>query len=173
MSGRSRLGASLVAVVFAIAVLAGCGLSAEEKVKVQEAQLKELIAQADAWGAEVIAQVPASEVELLSDNVGGARGVSDYNQQWPRYYYFAQTVVLRADGPRTPTQMADDIEPWLEDQGWERNKGSEFPPDDDRFERDYYRDGYHLVVEVYTEPPPRAQSINFTIVTPQTDPDRR
>lgn len=173
MVTRRRPGTGLFAALAAAVILSGCGMSVDDNTAVQTKQLKELIAQADAWGAEVIAQVPASEVELLSDNVGGARGVSDYNQQWPRYYYFAQTVVLRADGPRTPTQMADDIEPWLEDQGWERNKGSEFPPDDDRFERDYYRDGYHIVVEVYTEPPPRAQSINFTIVTPQTDPDRR
>ena len=75
------------------------------------------------------------------------------------------------DGCGKSTQAAR-LSQWLEGRGWERNEGSEFPPREESFERDYYRDGYHLVVEVYTEVPPRAQSINFMIVTPQTDPDR-
>ncbi|MBQ3360086.1 MAG: hypothetical protein IJG47_14470 [Microbacterium sp.] len=147
-------------------------MSAEEKVAVQEAQLMEYIAQADGWGAEIVDQVPAAEIALLSDTVGGARQESDYNVEWPKYYYFGQTIVLHAEGPRTPTEVANDLEPWLRDQGWERNTASEFPPGDDRFTREYYREGYRLTVEVYTEAPPRAQSINLTIVTPHTDPDR-
>lgn len=139
----------------------------------QTEQLKEYVAQADGWGAEIIAQIPASEIEMVSDNAGGARKASDYAEEWPKYYYWGQIAVLRADGPRTPAQVADDFGPWLKEQGWERNKASEFPPGEDTFERDYYRDGYHLVVEVYTVPPPHAQKLTFMIVTPQTDPDDR
>ncbi|MBQ3360084.1 MAG: hypothetical protein IJG47_14460 [Microbacterium sp.] len=139
---------------------------------VQEAQLKEFVERADAWGAEVLVQIPSSEIELVSDNAGGARKASDYYEEWPKYYYWDQIVVLHADNVRSPSEVADDFEAWLEGRGWERNEGSEFPPREESFERDYYRDGYHLVVEVYTEVPPRAQSINFMIVTPQTDPDR-
>lgn len=163
----------LVALVAAAGVLSGCGLSAEEKVTVQEAQLKELVEQADTWGADIVAQVPGAEVELLTDNAGGVRKASDYGVEWPKYYYWAQIVVLQADGPRSTTQVADDLAPWLEEQGWEWNADRDVPPGNDRFERDYYRDGYHLVVEVYTEAPPKAQSIHFKIVTPQTDPDHR
>lgn len=157
-------------------LLSGCGaqpqLSAEEKVVVQEAQLDELIERADTWGADILAQIPDSEVELISENTGGARKASDDYEEWPKYYYWDQMLVLHAEGARSPSDVADDLEPWLEEQGWERNEGSEFPPGEESFERDYYRDGYHLVVEVYTEAPPRVQSINFMIVTPQTDPDR-
>jgi len=80
-------------------------------------------------------------------------------------------VVLKAEGARAPSEVADDLEPWLEGQGWERYEESEFPPGEQSFERDYYRDGYHLVVEVYTVPPPHAQKLAFMIVTPPTDPD--
>jgi hypothetical protein len=154
-------------------MLPGCvGMSAEERVAVQEEQLVEMVAQADGWGGEIIAQIPVAEHEPAAEsrNMGGSRQASDY-EEWPKYYYWDPIIVLRAEGARTPTEVADDLEPWLEAEGWERNEGSEFPPGEESFERDYYREGYHLVVEVYTEAPPRAQSINFTIVTPQTDPD--
>ena len=165
-----RIGAAVVAVMVATGVLAGCGLSEEEKVAVQEAQLKELVAQADGWGADIIAQIPEAEVELLSDNAGGVGKASDYGVEWPKYYYWDQIVVLHADGPRSPTEVADDLEPWLEQQGWERNADSEPAPRRDSFASSYFRDGYHLTVEVYTQDPPRTQSLHFSIVTPQTDP---
>jgi hypothetical protein len=165
----------LAALVAMGALLTGCGigvpLSAEERVAVQEEQLAEMVAQADGWGAEIIAQVPSAEIELISESAGGARQVSDY-EEWPKYYYWDPIIVLRADGARTPTEVADDLEPWLKAQGWERNEDSEFPPGQRSFERDYYREGYHLVVEVYTVPPPHAQKLALMIVTPETDPDR-
>jgi hypothetical protein len=163
---------TVIATTLALAlILSGCGLSTEEKAAVQESQLEGLIAQADGWGAEIIAQVPSAEVELISESAGGARQVSDY-EEWPKYYYWDPIIVLRAEGARTPTEVADDLEPWLEAQGWERNEDSEFPPGQRSFERDYYREGYHLVVEVFTVPPPYAQKLALTIVTPETDPDR-
>ena len=146
-------------------------MSEEESVAVQEAQLKALIAQADDWGGEIVAQIPVSEVEEIYPNMGGSRGAGDDYEQWPRYYYWFQGVDLLPDGPRSPTAVADDLEPWLQRQGWQRNEEAEFPAGQESFERDYFRDGYHLIVEVYTEEPPMAQAINFKIVTPQTDPD--
>lgn len=175
MSVRIRVSSGLFVLFAAVAVLSGCGVSAEENIVAQDTQLKEAIAQADTWGGEITAQIPVTEIEPESDahNIGGVRKTSDYGAEWPKYYYWAQIVELKQEGAMTPTQVADDLAPWLESQGWERNADSEFSPGKESFERDYYRDGYHLVVEVYTEPPPRAQSLHFTIMTPATDPDRR
>ncbi|MCK2023911.1 hypothetical protein KZC52_13310 [Microbacterium sp. kSW2-24] len=163
-----------MSIVLVASALSGCaGMSAEEKVAVQEAQLKDFVAQADVWGGEIVAQIPVAEIEPAAEsyNIGGVRKVSDYDD-WPKYYYWDQIVELKAEGARAPSEVADDLEPWLEREGWERNEESEFPPGEQSFERDYYRDGYHLVVEVYTVPPPHAQKLAFMIVTPQTDPDR-
>ena len=164
-----------VVLAFGVACsIAGCTVSGEEAIVVQKNQLKQYAEQADAAGAEIVAQIPESELEPAhqSRNIGGVRLVSDYYEEWPKYYYWAQIIELKADGPRTPTQVADDLEPWLEEEGWKRNTDSEFPPSDESFERHYYRDGYHLIVRAYTIPPPHAQKLMFTIVTPHTDPDR-
>jgi len=141
---------------------------------VQERQLEVYVAQADASGAEVIAQIAESELEPAhqSRNIGGVRQASEYYEEWPKYYYWAQIIELKAGGPRTPVQVADDLDPWVEKQGWERNTDSEFPPTEESFERDYYRDGYHLIIRAYTVPPPHAQKLMFTIVSPHTDPAR-
>ncbi len=140
----------------------------------QERQLEVYVAQADASGAEVIAQIAESELEPAhqSRNIGGVRQASEYYEEWPKYYYWAQIIELKAGGPRTPVQVADDLDPWVEKQGWERNTDSEFPPTEESFERDYYRDGYHLIIRAYTVPPPHAQKLMFTIVSPHTDPAR-
>lgn len=152
--------------------MTGCSVSGEEAIVMQESQLEEYIAQADGAAAEIFAQIPEEELLPGQDtgNFGGVRLVSAYYEEWPKYYYWAQIVVLKAEGPRTPTQVADDLEPWLEEQGWMRNTDREFPPSDESFERHYYRDGYHLIVRAYTIPPPHAQKLMFTIVTPHTDP---
>lgn len=179
MNVLKRVLATTLVVVSAVGALSGCGTgdsrNAEDMVVSQEAQLKDFIAQADGWGAEIISQVPVADIEpeAESHNIGGVRKANDSGEEWPKYYYWDQIVELRAEGARTPTQLADDLEPWLAQQGWERNADTEFPPGEDTFERDYYRDGYHLVVEVYTVPPPHAQKVTFMIVTPQTDSDRR
>lgn len=170
MNSRKRVSTVAAGVVFALG-LSGCGLSAEERIAVQEEQLASFIEYADGWGAKIIAQIPEEEVEVLSGAAGGSRGANGY-EQWPRYYYFDQIVDLRADGPRSPTQVADDLEPWLEEQGWERSTEGEFPPGEESFERDYFRDGYHLALEIYTVEPPQAQSLQIVIVTPTTDPGR-
>jgi hypothetical protein len=146
-----------------------------ERVASQEAQLREYVEQADAWGgggAEIIVQIPEAEVENVTQNLGGSRQASDLYEDWPKYYYWDQIVSLLPDGPRTPAQLADDLEPWLEEQGWQRDRAREFPPGKESFTRDYRRGAYTLAVEVYTVPPPHAQSISFSIVTPNTDPDR-
>lgn len=150
-NARRRLSV-LSALTVGTAVLSGCGMSADERIAVQEEQLASFIEQADAWGKQITSQVADEEVDLVSD-AGGSRGAQEY-AQWPRYYYFARTVVLRPDGLRTPTQVADDLEPWLEKQGWERNEGQEFPAYGDSFERYYSRGEYGLTLQVYTEPPP-------------------
>lgn len=170
-AGLGRMGMAATLVVLTSVVLLGCGLSAEERIAVQEKQLQSFIERADGWGSEIIAQIPEDEVELLSDPAGGSRGVNGY-EQWPRLYYFDRIVVLRADGPRSPTEVADDLEPWLSDQGWTRAKDGEFPPGEESFARDYFRDGYHLALEIYTVEPPRAQSLQIAIVTPTTDAGR-
>ncbi|MCK2023910.1 hypothetical protein KZC52_13305 [Microbacterium sp. kSW2-24] len=166
---------ALAALGLCALLLTGCiGMSAEEKVAVQEVQLQDFTDQANGWGGEILAQIPEAELEPGAEyvNYGGVRQVSDYNAEWPKYYYWATIVELRADGPRTPTNMANDLEPWLEEQGWKRNSASEFPPGEESFTRDYHREGYRLAIEVFTEPPPRVQSLRLSIVTPYTDPDR-
>ncbi len=155
---RACRAAVALAVPLALAVSPGCAeshlLSSNEKVVLQETQLKEFVAQANSWGADI----------------GGVRKANEY-EEWPKYYYWDQILELNSEGARAPSEMADDLEPWLEKEGWRRDEDAEFPPGEQSFERDYYRDGYHLVVEVYTLPPPQAQTIAFTIVTPQTDAD--
>lgn len=173
MTVRGSLALGVVAFA-AMCVVTGCAFDGGEVVVVQERQLKEYAVLADAAGAEIIAQISDSELEPAhqSRNIGGVRLVSDYYEEWPKYYYWAQIIELKADGPRTPTQVSDDLNPWLKEQGWKRNTDSEFPPTEESFERDYYRDGYHLIVRVDTVPPPDAQTLMFTIVTPHTDPGR-
>jgi len=155
-----------------LCALSGCALIEARQAEVvasQEAQLLEFIDQADAWGADIIAQAPAEESKAIYENFGGSRQASANYEEWPQYYYWAQGVDLYPDGPRTPTEFADDLEPWLEKQGWVRNLDKEFPPNEENFVRDYVRGRYSLAVEVYTVSPPQAQSLNFRIVTPQTD----
>lgn len=170
-----RKQSAIVALMVCAALLAGCGgMSAEEQVVVQEQQLDEFISQADQWGEEILTRIPASELDPESEASpgGGVRAANDDYEEWPKFYYWNRNVELKSEGVRTPTEIADDLEPWLAQQGWQRDKESEFPASEESFERDYFRDGYHLVVEVFTEPPPRVQSLRFMIVTPQTDPDR-
>jgi hypothetical protein len=155
-------------------VLSGCGLVEARQAEVvafPEVQLQEFIEEAAGWGAEIMAQIPAEEAESVSGQLGGTRKASDDYEEWPKYYYWAQRVDLHLDGPSTPTEFADELEPWLEKQGWVRNLDKEFPPGRDSYVRDYVRGRYSLAVEVYTVSPPQAQSLNFRIVTPQTDPN--
>jgi len=151
----------------------GCAANQEEAIAVQERQIEAYVAQADGAGAEILAQIPQEELLPGQEPVtlGGVQHASEYYEEWPQYYYWGQIVVLRPDGPRTPARLADDLEPWLDEQGWERNTASEFPPTKEFFERDYYRDGYHLIVRADTVPPPYAQTLMFTIVSPHTDPE--
>ena len=152
-------------------VLSGCGSSEArqaEPVVSQEDQLQEFVEQADAWGADIIAHAPEDEAKDIFENFGGSRQASADYAEWPQYYYWAQSIELYPDGPRTPTEFAVDLEPWLEEQGWVRSRNGEFPPGRDSFTRDYSRGRYSLAVEVYTVTPPQAQSLNFRIVTPDT-----
>ena len=168
----ARAALAVVTAGVVLSVVSGCGLSEArqaEAVASQEVQLQEFIDQADAWGADIIAQAPEEEAKAIYENFGGSRDA--YYKEWPQYYYWAQGVDLYPDGPRTPTEFADDLEPWLEDQGWVRNLDKEFPPDRDSYVRDYVRGRYSLAVEVYTVTPPQAQSLKFRIVTPRTDPN--
>ena len=167
-----RAALAVVATGVMLCLLSGCGLVEARQAEVvasQKAQLLEFIDQADAWGADIIAQVPEEEAEDIFENFGGSRQAGANYDEWPKYYYWAQGVDLYADGPRTPTEFADGLEPWLEEQGWVRNLDKEFPPNEENFVRDYVRGRYSLAVEVYTVSPPQAQSLNFRIVTPQTD----
>lgn len=156
----------------ALVLLSGCGMSEAESVASQEAQLQKLVEQADAWGADIITQVPEAEKADVTGNIGGSRQASAMYEEWPKYYYWSQIVVLNPTA-RTPTVFADDLEPWLVEQGWVRNPDHEFPPGKETFVRAYQRGRYSLAVEVYTALPPQAQLLNFKIVTPETNPDSR
>jgi len=174
MRFKTRAAMAVITAGVVFCVLTGCAMSESRKAEVvasQEIQLQEFIDQADAWGADIIAQAPKEEVEDIFENFGGSRQAGANYEEWPKYYYWAQGVDLYPDGPRTPTEFADGLEPWLEKQGWVRNLDKEFPPGRDSYVRDYVRGRYSLAVEVYTVAPPQAQSLNFTIVTPQTDPN--
>ena len=164
----------LVLALGAACSVAGCAVSGEEAIAVQESQLEEYIAHADGAAAEIFAQIPDEELLPGQDtgNFGGVQHASEYYEEWPKYYYWVQIILLRPGGPRTPAQVADDLEPWFDEQGWERNTDGEFPPTEESFERDYYRDGYHLIIRAYTVPPPYVQKLMISIVTPRTDPGR-
>jgi hypothetical protein len=179
MSAQPRVGCRWVArfvpvlvLVLSAGLLSGCTASDQQSAdgaRQQQARLQEYIEQADAWGADILAQIPAEEMASVSANYGGERQADDLYREWPKYYYWAQGVDLHPDGPRTPTALADDLDPWLGQQGWVRREERELPAGKESFERDYTRDGYTLAVEVHTVAPPRAQTVDFTIVSPQTD----
>ncbi|MGO4782667.1 hypothetical protein [Cryobacterium sp. W22_MBD10_FK3] len=169
---KTRVALAVVAAGAVLCALSGCAVSESRKAEVvasQEVQLQEFIDEAAGWGAEIMAQIPAEEAESVSGQLGGTRQASDDNEEWPKYYYWAQRVDLHLDGPRTPTEFADELEPWLKEQGWVRNRDKELSPRKDSFVRDYARGRNSLAVEVYTVSPPQAQSLNFTIVSPQTE----
>ncbi|WP_167050897.1 hypothetical protein [Salinibacterium sp. ZJ77] len=138
----------------------------------QEAQLEAWASQANEWGADIIAQIPDEELFLVSSNSGGSRQASALYAEWPKYYYWSQKIYLHPDGPRTTAEVADDLDVWLQSEGWVRNEAREMPPMRHAFDRSYYRDSYAMTVTVHTEPPPMAQWITFSISTPITDPDR-
>jgi len=170
---RARAALAVVTAGVVLVLTTGCATSEPRKaeaVATQEVQLQEFIDQADAWGADIIAQAPEEEAEDIYENFGGSREAGANYEEWPKYYYWAQGVDLYPDGPRTPTEFADGLEPWLEKQGWVRNLDRESSPGKESFLRDYARGRYSLEVEIYTVSPPQAQSLNFTIVTPRTDP---
>ncbi|SEO01151.1 hypothetical protein [Cryobacterium luteum] len=156
-----------------LSVVSGCGMSESRKVEVvasQEVQLGEFADQADAWGADIIAQFPADETDSVSSNAGGGRQAGDNYEEWPRYYVWDKIVTLHADGARTPIEFADDLEPWLEEQGWVQTR-EDVLPRRETIERGYSRGGYSLTLEAYTATPPQAQLVALMIVTPRTNPD--
>ena len=168
----ARAAIAVVSAGVVLCGLSGCSVSESRKAEVvasQEVQLREFVDQADAWGADIIAQVPEDELASVTGLIGGSRQAGANYEEWPQYYYWSQIVELDP-GARTPTEFADGLEPWLEEQGWVRNLDSEFPPGKQTFVRDYVRGQYSLAVEVYTASPPQAQLLNFRIVTPDTDP---
>ena len=168
---RAALAVVLTGVV--LVLVSGCGMSESRKAEVvasQEVELREFIDQADAWGADIIAQVPAEETESMSGNAGGSRQAGDNYEQWPRYYIWHKFVELHPDGARTPTEFADDLEPWLEEQGWVQTR-EDVLPRKGTIERGYSRGGYSLMLEAYTAVPPQAQLVALMIVTPRTNPD--
>ena len=142
---------------------------AEQAVE-QQTQLDAYITKADNWGEEIYARIPQDEVKNAIRGDGGVSKANGSYAEWPKYYVWDKLVTLKSDAPRTPTRLADDLEPWLESQGWVRNQNREMPPGKESFTRYYARDHYTLMVEVYTWVPPKAQNIFFTIVTPDTKP---
>ncbi|GEM_PF-4225092 len=161
----------LLVLAATLTVLTGCtdtDLQEAELLQQRETQLSGFAAQAESWGEDIVGQISNAEIDRDTGNLGGVRPVGGDFDGWPRLCFWDRSVELRLDGPRTPTEVADALEPWLRDQGWMRRLDLEFPPTSTRFERDYVRDGFHLAVEVYTEPPPMAQTIAFTIVSPST-----
>lgn len=169
---------AVLAVVMAgvvLCVVSGCGMSESRKAEVvvlQKMQLGEFVDQADAWGADIIAQFPAEETQSVPSNAGGWRSAGAYYEEWPKYYVWDKIVTLQPDGPRTPVEFAEDLEPWLEEQGWVKTR-DDVLPGKGTVERGFSRGGYSLSVEAYTAVPPQAQLVALMIVTPKTDPDPR
>lgn len=141
-----------------------------EQVSIQQTQLDGYIAKADGWGVDILAQIPEAEIEDAGPAASGTREANMNYEEWPKYYIWDTLIQLKPTGPRTPTAVADDLEPWLKAEGWERNEEREGAPGKESFTRYYSRSHYTLMVEAYTDAPPRAQTIFFTIVTPRTNP---
>ncbi len=164
----------LVAIAVSAAVgvaTAGCATAQQSDTAVaadQQTQLDEYISPADLWGAEIMAQIPLDETATVYERLGGVRSTSSGSEEWPKYYFWSESVDLLLEDARTPTQLADDLEPWLGDEGWETVDNG-FLFGDDFFRRSYSRGEYSLTVEVYTVPAPSAQTLVFSIVAPDTD----
>ena len=162
-----RAAITILTIVAVSGGVVGCMPEPSEESRV--AQLQGYIDRAEAWGGEIIAQIPEEEIEIVNPNRGGVREANDAYQPWPKLYFWVTDVNLLPEGARSPREVADDLDPWLENQGWQREESRELPPENERFKRHYFRQSYHLTVEVYTVEPPQAQSIVFRIVTPSTD----
>ena len=172
MNAGWRVVTALV-VAGAVLVVSGCGWSEDREaaqVASQEAQLKALMSTADGRGAEIMGQLDVSEIESTAD-LSSIELTSDFYDEWPKYYVWSQDVQLNLSGPRTPTRVADDLDPWLAQHGWMREEENEFPPGRESFTRYYRWGGFRLAVEAFTDLPPRAQTLRFAIITPDTDPD--
>ena len=164
--------AALLVPLLLVPLAAGCAAADRRRAAdtaTGEARLAGFAARAAEWGEEIVARVPDGERAAVSSPAGGPRPATDGGAEWPRRYVWFRIVELRAGGPRTPTELADDLDPWLASQGWERRREGEFPAAPERFQRDYGREGFRLVVDVATAPPPRAQTVALTIVSPATD----
>lgn len=165
---------TVLVLVFAVGLLNGCvdfTEREEKRVATQELQLQKHIELLDKWGAEILEQVPVEDTVEVYPSFGNAGPASDGYEAWPKLYVWRQGVELRPDEARTPTALATELEPWLESQGWKRAGGDERFPREDRRRFDYMRGPYHLIVEAHTVEPPMAQSLNFSIVSPATDPE--
>ncbi|MBK0420765.1 hypothetical protein JD292_01540 [Leucobacter sp. CSA2] len=169
---RRRAIAALLSAGALCGLLTGCASEEQKAAQVaqQQEQLDGYIAKAEGWGEEILAQIPKSEVEDAGPAASGTRAANMNYEEWPKYYIWDTIVRLKPTGARTPTEAADELDPWLKDQGWKRHEEREDTPNQESFTRYYSRAQYTLMVEAYTQAPPRAQNIFFTIVTPPTSP---
>lgn len=172
MIWRQRAIAAVLAVGVICAGVTGCASEERKAAQVaqQQKQLDGYIAKADGWGEDILKQIPKSEIETANRVASGTREANTSYEEWPKYYNWDTMVDLKPVGARTPTAVADDLDLWLQAQGWERNLEREDPPNAEQFTRYYSREHYTLMVDVYIESPPRAQTISFSITTPSTRP---
>lgn len=84
------------------------------------------------------------------------------------YYVWARHLDLADDSELLARDLAEQLAPWLEQEGWEQIREGAYPVEPDRVRRDYAREKYHLVVEARSEPGPVREILALLIVTPAT-----
>ncbi|RLP72783.1 hypothetical protein D9V32_15175 [Mycetocola tolaasinivorans] len=86
---------------------------------------------------------------------------------WPRTLTWEKDFALYADGPRTPRQVADDLTPWLLEQGWKPRKIERPPADENYLKYVFFKDEDTLIISYIVTPPPYAQNMILKITLPR------
>ncbi|RLP72784.1 hypothetical protein D9V32_15180 [Mycetocola tolaasinivorans] len=134
----------------------------------RDAQIAEHYARAEGIGDDILAQIAPEEISNPPSGGGRSESMDAFDVKgWPRTLTWEKDFALYADGPRTPRQVADDLTPWLLDQGWDRSTSDYQPSDPAYAENIFLRDQDLLAIRYTVKPPPYGQTMVLMIRLPR------
>lgn len=165
---RAMLCGLLVGAFVGAPACAGIEDRRAERAREQAEELSVLARQAEQWGEDLLSQVPGEPIADELDPASGPRLSNDLGGPSTEYYVWTRHLDLAADSELLARDLAEQLAPWLEQEGWEQIRQGVYPVEPDRVRRDYAREKYHLVVEARSEPGPVREILALLIVTPAT-----